>query len=45
MGVETFYRLDALIERADRLLAEIDTVSLDIFDTLFTRRIDDPDLI
>ena len=45
MSVETFYRLDALIARADHLLDEIDTVSLDIFDTLFIRRIYDPDLI
>ncbi len=43
MAVETYYDIDALVRSANRRLDEIDCVSLDIFDTLFVRRIHDPD--
>jgi FMN phosphatase YigB (HAD superfamily) len=43
MAVETYYRIEDLIAAADRLLDGIDCVSIDIFDTLFIRRIHDPD--
>ncbi len=45
MSVDTFFRLEELIERGNTLLDTVDVVSIDIFDTLFIRRIYDPDLI
>jgi len=45
LTVRTFYRLDALLEHADTLLSRIDAVSIDIFDTVFIRRIHDPDIV
>ena len=45
MTVRTFYRLDALLEHADTLLSRVDAVSIDIFDTVFIRRIHDPDIV
>lgn len=43
MAFETYFRLDDLIAGANRLLDDVDCVSMDIFDTLFIRRIHDPD--
>lgn len=45
MSLESFYSLDALIERAEVLVDGVDTVTMDLFDTLFIRRIHDPDLV
>jgi len=41
----TFYSLDKLIAQADKKLPDVDIVSMDIFDTLFVRRIHDPDIV
>lgn len=45
MGAPTYKTLEALIAAAERMIDEIDVVSLDVFDTLFVRRVDDPDLL
>lgn len=45
MAVETFYQVEALIQAAGRHLDDVDCVSLDVFDTLFIRRVHDPDEI
>lgn len=45
MGLKTFSRVHNLIKYGNTLLAEIDVISFDIFDTLLIRRIHDPDLI
>ena len=45
MNVQTFYRLNRLIAEADRLAPEYDTVTFDLFDTLFIRRIHNPDML
>ena len=45
MTVRTFYNLEALIQHAEIIVPRIDAVSIDIFDTLFVRRIHDPDLV
>ncbi|MFC1664100.1 hypothetical protein ACFL17_00545, partial [Pseudomonadota bacterium] len=45
MTLRTFYSLDSLIEHANKKLDDIDVVSMDIFDTLFIRRIHDPDIV
>lgn len=43
--MKVFYSLGNLIEYADSRVGAKDVVSLDIFDTLFVRRIHDPDLV
>ncbi|MFC1681265.1 hypothetical protein ACFL1S_05700 [Pseudomonadota bacterium] len=43
--MKVFYSLDKLIEHANTVLDGKDVVSLDIFDTLFVRRIYEPDLV
>src|SRR5690606_41719106 len=43
MAAETFYGVERLIAAARARLGEVDSVSIDIFDTLFIRRIHDPD--
>ena len=43
--VQTFYRLNRLIAEADRLAPEYDTITFDLFDTLFIRRIHNPDML
>lgn len=45
MTLRTFYSLDKLIAQANQILSDIDIVSMDIFDTLFVRRIHDPDIV
>jgi len=45
MKVKTFYNLKKLIRYADRLMETCETLSLDLFDTLFIRRIHDPDMV
>ncbi len=45
MSFKTFYRIETLIEHADREIDFFDTVSLDIFDTVFIRRIHNPDMV
>ena len=45
LSVNTFYDLPSLIQHASGMLNDVDVVSMDIFDTLFIRRIYDPDLI
>ena len=42
---QTFYSLTKLVDQARRHLAEFETVSFDLFDTLLIRRIHDPDLV
>lgn len=43
MAAENFYDVERLIAAARACLGEVDSVSIDIFDTLFIRRIHDPD--
>ncbi len=43
--MKVFYSLPPLIACADQALANKDVVSIDIFDTLFIRRIHDPDMV
>ena len=45
MAVETYYDVESLIRGAGQHLDEVDCVSLDVFDTLFIRRVHDPDEI
>lgn len=45
MDSRYFYNLDSLIIKADHLLEPGWTVTMDLFDTLFIRRIPDPDMI
>lgn len=45
MELKTFHSLKTLIRAADRLVKGCDTVSFDLFDTLFIRRIHDPDMV
>lgn len=43
--MKTFYSLERLIRHADTQLDSVELVTLDIFDTLFVRRMHDPDLV
>jgi len=45
MNPQTFNDLKTLIGYADRVVKEYDTVSFDLFDTLFIRRVHDPDMV
>lgn len=45
MNFRTFYHLNLLIAEADRLVSNYDTVTFDLFDTLFIRRIHNPDML
>lgn len=45
MRFKTFSNLKRLIRYAERFVAEVDTVSFDLFDTLFIRRIHNPDMV
>jgi FMN phosphatase YigB (HAD superfamily) len=45
MKPKTFYSLRSLLAHADKLLADVDTVTIDLFDTIVIRRIHDPDNI
>ena len=45
MEPTTFDNLKALIKYADDLIDGYDTISFDLFDTLFIRRIHDPDMV
>lgn len=45
MSIKTFPCIDDLVHHGKQLLADVDTVSFDVFDTLLVRRIHDPDLV
>ncbi|MBE0582416.1 MAG: hypothetical protein IH612_01495, partial [Desulfofustis sp.] len=45
MSWKTFYSLKKLVKEGERLAAECQTVSFDLFDTLLVRRIHDPDIV
>ncbi len=45
MTPETYYDIAELISDVNKRLEDVDAISLDIFDTLFVRRIHDPDEI
>lgn len=45
MNPETFFDIDRLIARGRHLAADKDVVSFDLFDTLFIRRIENPDIV
>lgn len=45
MKVRKFHTLTSLINAGKKIARECDTVSFDLFDTLFIRRIHDPDLV
>lgn len=45
MTAPTYKTLESLIAAAERIIDDVDTVSLDVFDTVFIRRIANPDLI
>ncbi len=45
MNFQTFYHIKHLIAEADRLVSNYDTVTFDLFDTLFIRRIHNPDML
>ncbi len=45
MSPTTYYDLESLIAAAETQLDQFDVVSLDIFDTLFIRRIPDPNMV
>jgi len=41
----TFYSIAALVRHAESMLADVDVVSFDVFDTLLVRRVHDPDML
>jgi predicted HAD superfamily hydrolase len=43
--MKVFYSLSGMLDHANTLIDQKDVISLDIFDTLFVRRIYDPDLV
>ena len=45
MSAPTYKSLAQLIDAAEAFIEEVDVVSFDVFDTIFIRRIADPDLI
>lgn len=45
MELNTFHDLDSLVAYANERLDQFDTISLDIFETLFIRRIPHPDMV
>lgn len=45
MTAPTYKTLDSLIAAAEGFIDQVDTVSLDVFDTVFIRRVENPDLI
>ena len=45
MTAPTYKTLAQLIDAAEEFIDQVDTVSFDVFDTLFIRRIENPDLI
>ena len=42
---KTFYSLTALLRYADRIIDRYDTITIDLFDTIFIRRVHDPDML
>ena len=40
-----FYSLEKLIQAGDKIAADCTAVSFDLFDTLFVRRVHDPDML
>lgn len=45
MTIKTFQSLDSLCAHARKHSDQYDTISFDVFDTLFVRRVHDPDLV
>ncbi len=45
MQEKTFYTIDSLIRSGRKIASHCDVVSFDIFDTLFIRRVHDPDML
>jgi FMN phosphatase YigB (HAD superfamily) len=45
MEVRTFFNLSRLIQVGEKLAPGCDTISFDLFDTLFIRRVHDPDML
>lgn len=45
MEVKTFFNLSRLIQAGEKIAQGCDTISFDIFDTLFIRRVHDPDML
>ena len=45
MNIPKYYSLPALIRKGKEIAETVDTISFDLFDTLFVRRIHDPDLV
>jgi len=45
MELTTFHDLKSLIEHAEAMIDGYDTISFDLFDTLFIRRVHDPDMV
>ena len=45
MSVQSFKELPALINYADGIIHGYDTVTIDLFDTIFIRRMHDPDMV
>jgi len=45
MTAPTYKTLDSLIAAAEGFIDQVDTVSFDVFDTVFIRRLADPDLV
>ncbi|MDM8541038.1 hypothetical protein QUF90_08110 [Desulfococcaceae bacterium HSG9] len=45
MKVKTFYKLNTLVQYADKIAADYDTISFDLFDTLLIRRVHFPDML
>ncbi len=45
MKISQFYSINKLVRAGQQLVASVDTISFDLFDTLLIRRIHDPDMI
>jgi FMN phosphatase YigB (HAD superfamily) len=45
MKVKTFYQLNRMIKYADKIAADYDIISYDLFDTLLIRRVHFPDML
>jgi predicted HAD superfamily hydrolase len=45
MSFKKYNSLKALLRHADRIIDDFDAVSIDLFDTIFIRRVHDPDML
>jgi len=45
MKFKTFYNIKQLIKFANLIIPNYDTITFDLFDTIFVRRINDPDMV